>query len=405
MNYDQTKNQNLNRIWCVIPVYNNGTTLRSVALECRVKMEHVLVVDDGSTDVDVKTLLSDTDIIVLSHEKNKGKGQALLTALDYVSAQNARYMITIDADGQHKPTDLENFFPLLGENEDVLVVGCRDFTRPNVPAKSKFGRDLANFWLRIETGKIVNDCQSGFRAYPVKHFKALSLMGAHYDFETEALARAAWAGIEFKMVEIDVWYAEEGKRISSFRPILDNVRISLMHTRLVIRHLLPIPHKKLVVKASQKIDLSFLRHPILLLKELLKENATPVGLAASAGVGIILGTLPLLFTHTLAIIYVTSRLHLNKIMAVSIQNLCNPPLVPFLCIELGYFMQHGEWLTHVSKEAFLGEIPSLLWSWLLGSLVLAPVFALMVGMGVYLICRMIQKKEHASTTLCAGQTK
>jgi len=240
--------ENLNSIWCVIPVYNNGKTIRSVALACREVLMNVLVIDDGSTDVDLKTLLSDTDITVVRHPVNQGKGKALLTALDYVAAKSARYMITLDGDGQHKASDLNTFFPLIEYDEDTFVIGCRDFSRPNVPGKSKFGRNFANFWLRVETGVLIGDCQSGFRAYPVKHFLKLRLCGSYYDFETEALARAAWAGLNLRMVEIDVWYPEKDKRISSFRPFIDNLRISIMHSRLVLRRLLPVPHKKLILK-------------------------------------------------------------------------------------------------------------------------------------------------------------
>ena len=55
----------LDSIWCVVPVYNNGATVKDVALGCRKHLAHVLVVDDGSTDVDVAALFADTDIEVL----------------------------------------------------------------------------------------------------------------------------------------------------------------------------------------------------------------------------------------------------------------------------------------------------------------------------------------------------
>ncbi len=385
----------LETVWCVIPVYNNGGTIREVALACRQFVSNVLVVDDGSTDTDVPALFTGTGVEVIRHDQNRGKGKALATALAYVAEHGATYMITLDGDGQHRAEDLEKFLPLLQQDEDSLIIGCRDFSRPNIPGSSRFGREFANFWLRVETGVSIRDCQSGFRAYPVKHFTALGIQGAHYDFETEALACAAWAGLSLKMVDVDVWYPEPEKRISSFRPFVDNLRLSWMHTRLVLRHLLPWPHKKLVKGEEKKWDLSFFRHPIRFLKKLLDENASPGGLAAAAAVGIILATLPLIFTHTIAILYVTARLHLNKIMAVSIQNLCNPPFVPFLCIELGYFMQHGRWLTHIEPEAFLGQVPALLWSWLLGSLILAPVLAAMVGFAVYAIARGIRDRRQS----------
>ena len=167
----------IDSIWCVIPVFNNKETIRSVALDCRRILPNVLVVDDGSKDADLKALFSDTDISVVCHTVNQGKGKALLTALNYVNKKNARYMIAIDGDGQHKASDLEKFIPLLESDEDTLVIGCRDFSKPNIPRKSKFGRDFANFWLRLETGVLIRDCQSGFRAYPVKHFQKMKLSG------------------------------------------------------------------------------------------------------------------------------------------------------------------------------------------------------------------------------------
>jgi glycosyltransferase involved in cell wall biosynthesis len=248
---------NLDTIWCVIPVYNNGQTIRSIALECREQLTNVLVIDDGSTDVDLISLLSDTDITIVRHQVNQGKGKALLTALDYVAEKDARYMITVDGDGQHQASDLEGFFSLIENDEDSFVIGCRDFTGPEIPNRSKFGRKVANFWLSVETGVSIRDCQSGFRAYPVKHFQKLKFCGTYYDFETEALARAAWAGLNLKMVEIGVLYPEKEKRISSFRPFVDNFRISVMHSRLVLRRMLPMPHKKLVSKKKIKLILDF----------------------------------------------------------------------------------------------------------------------------------------------------
>ena len=147
------------------------------------------------------------------------------------------------------------------------------------------------------------------------------------------------------------------------------------------------------------IDLHILRHPILLLKKLLMENANPCGLAVSAGVGIVLAVLPLISMHTIAIIYVTARLHLNKIMAVSIQHICMPPLVPLMCIELGYYMRHGCWLSDITMDAVFGNIPARLFDWFLGSLVLAPILAVVTGLIVYFSARIIQKKK----VVCVGE--
>lgn len=385
-------------IWCVVPVFNNRSTVKSIATECRSYLSHIVVVDDGSTDTDVSALFADSDIIVLRHEKNRGKGEAILTALKYIESCGGRFMITIDADGQHYPCDMEKFFPLLQDDEAVVVIGCRRFCGDNIPGKSRIGRKVANFWLRLEAGVSIDDCQSGFRAYPVRYLTKIALEGSRYDFETQILAKAVWAGLRLQTVDIGVWYPEPQLRVSSFRPLVDNIRISWMHTRLIIRRLLPIPHRKLVTSEAKQFEIRMLLHPIRLLKLLLKENATPGGLAAAAAVGMFLAVLPLISIHTLVIIYVATRLHLNKIMAISIQHLAMPPFIPAACIELGYYLRYGHWLTDISPGVIFGQLTERLWEWLLGSLIIAPVAAVIVGLLVFVIACALQRKAAAYGT-------
>lgn len=379
-------------IWCAIPVFNNEATVKAVATACRSIIPQVVVVDDGSTDADVPALLSSTGITVLRHEKNRGKGEAILTALRHVAGQGGRFMITIDADGQHHPRDLEKFIPLLQEDEAAIVIGCRRFESENVPRRSRIGRQIGNFWLRTEAGVSIEDCQSGFRAYPVEYLSQLKLTGSRFEFEVEVLARAVWAGLELRTVAVDVWYPEPRLRVSSFRPFLDNLRISLMHARLVGRRLLPFPHRKLVPSDEPRLDPRVLLHPGRMLRALLEENATPGLLGLSAAVGSFLATLPLISLHTMMILYVASRLRLNKVMAVSIQNLCMPPFVPMICIELGYRMRYGEWLTELSRKTVLAELHLRLFEWLLGSLMVAPVVGVLVGGIVFLGARAIERR-------------
>jgi len=235
---EQTDHIESDSIWCVIPVYNNGNTVKLIAAGCRLYLKNILVIDDGSTDTDLLSLFQDTDIKVIRHERNMGKGKAIMTAVKFIGQNGGLFMITIDADGQHYPEDIKKFIPLLSGDDSSIIIGCRNFETSNVPASSRFGRKFANFWLRVETGTSIGDCQSGFRAYPVKYLSMIKTHGAHYDFEAEILARGAWAGLKLKTVPIEVWYPEPRSRVSSFKPFLDNFRISVMHSRLVGRRLL-----------------------------------------------------------------------------------------------------------------------------------------------------------------------
>lgn len=382
---------NLRELFCVIPVYNNAATVRDVVARARRQLPNVLVVDDGSTDLDLADCYAGTDITVLRHPRNLGKGAAILTALDFLKTKpEVHYMITIDADGQHYPEDIPNFFPFMERNDWSLLIGCRDFSVPNVPAASRFGRKFANFWLRVETGIKVGDCQSGFRAYPVRYIPQLRCLTRRYNFESEILARAAWANLELHDVPIRTYYPVPGERISHFHPWKDNFRLSCIHAHLVGIRMLPFPKRKL--RPAPGFPYSVFR-PRELFRALLNENSSPEGLAVSAGVSSFLAVLPLPGCHILAILYVTERLHLNKIMALAIQNLYMPPLSPFLCIELGFRMRNGRWLTELTLQSGVRELHLRIFEWFLGSLILAPFWMIVSGGLVYFITAYLQRRK------------
>ena len=379
----------------VIPVYDNERTVLQVALEARRLHPHVLVIDDGSTRLpdDFDNILQTNDIRLIRHPQNCGKGVALQTALKDLHERHVDYMITLDADGQHSPSDIPAFIDLLekeGQNRDLLVIGVRDFNVANVPDSSKFGRKFSNFWIKLETGVTCADTQSGFRAYPVEPLSKLKFHCTRYNFEIEVLTRGLWGGLQLRELPIHVTYEPPEQRVSHFHPWKDNVRLSLLHTTLVTRRLLLFPHKRIVPKQKSQLP-SLWKHPKEFFLFLLKENATPELLAISAAVSSFLAVLPLFSCHMLVILYVCIRLNLNKVMALAIQNLYMPPFTPFLCIELGYFMRHGAFLREASMQTIVHEIHLRFWEWLLGSLVIAPIAAILSGLITYGIAKRLQK--------------
>jgi uncharacterized protein (DUF2062 family) len=299
-------------------------------------------------------------------------------------------MITVDADGQHDPRDIRAFLPRLADDTQVII-GRRRMRDGGAPWRSRFGRAFSDLWLRIETGQVVRDSQSGFRAYPVRLLSQLRLRGRRYEFEVEVLVKAAWAGLTLASVEVGVTYEPAERRVSHFRGWQDNGRIAAMHSRLVSRRLLPWPHRRLV---RRPLDLKslFLRQPRDFFRAMLSEHATPGGLAASAAVGTTLAVLPLISFHSVAILYVTSRLNLNRLMALAIQNLYMPPFAPMLCIEIGYYLRHGRWLTVLNRQTALLEIHERVFEWFLGSLLVAPVAAALAAGVVYAVAAALQRR-------------
>jgi len=383
------------RYCCVIPVYNHASTAPAVIARALAITPDVLVVDDGSEDADLRVLCADSGAEIVRHERNLGKGAALLTAIRTLAPRGYDYMITLDADAQHDPEDIPRFLPLLNDDCGTLVVGVRDFTVPNVPGRSKFGRAFSNFWFLVETGRTISDSQSGFRAYPLRYVSQIACSSRHYTFETELLTRCMWAGLDLAEVPITTHYDPPGERITHFRPFRDNWRMTWLHTRLVFRRLIPFGVKKL---RRTPRELPRLWKPKEFWAWLVKENTSSLGLAFSAFVGAFLAVYPLYGICTITILYVAARLHLNKAMAVMAQHPFQPPVCPVVCIELGHFIRYGKFL-HLEDLNFhstVREIHLRWFEWLLGSVVLAPVFATIFAVIVYFsaeLCRAWMRRK------------
>lgn len=373
------------RVIVAVPVYNHAPTLRAVVLGLLERHPHVLVVDDGSDDLEPE-VLAGLPVRMVRHGRNRGKGAAIRTAALEARRQGMSHIVTIDADGQHDPADLPLFLEAVAADPLAVIVGARDFNTENVPGSSRFGRAFSNFWLRVQTGVILSDVQSGYRAYPLNVLENLRCTENRYSFEVEVLVRAAWAGFRLREVNIRVHYPPKGERVSHFRAFMDNASISLLNTRLTIRAIMPVPHRKFGEDEAGRVSPI---HPLKSLRILLRDDATPAGLGLSAALGIFLGTLPLIGIHSIAILLAAGWLRWNKIAALAASQLCMPPLVPALCIEAGHYLRHGVFLTEISLRTLGYEAPQRLWEWILGSMLLAPLLAALIGAAVWVLARIV----------------
>lgn len=383
------------KITVIIPVYNNPETIREVVVNTMKVHPFVMVVDDGS-DCEVAGLLSGLDITVVRHDQNRGKGAAILTGVKKAYSLGYTHIITIDADGQHDPNDLPEILSAVKNNPNDIIVGRRNFQKADVPGASVFGRKFSNFWLRVQTGRSIGDTQSGFRAYPIAVLNELNLHEKHYSFEVEVLVKAIWAGIDVREVDVSVYYPSGDKRVTHFLKFKDNLRISLLNTRLTLRSILPWPHKKIIFDKKEEKTVS-IWHPVNSIKALITENTSPEKIAFAGAIGVFLGALPLIACHMVVIIMVSSFLRLNKVVALSTSQLCMPPFMPAICIETGYFLRNGRFLTEISMETIGYQAIDRVYEWLLGSLIIGPVCGIIVGLIMYVMAAMIRKGRYGIT--------
>ncbi len=391
------------RCCVLIPVYNHGHTLKDVALAALRFTDSVMVVDDGSTDGGPASL-NGLPVTLVSLPRNQGKGAAILRGAEEARRRGYTHVIVMDADGQHKAEDLPAFFAAVHENPCALIIGARNFHVPNVPGSSRFGRKFSGFWMFVQTGVPVSDMQSGFRAYPLALLEAVPCSETRYSFEVEIVVRAAWAGFAIKEIPVSVYYPPREERVSHFKALADNVRISLLNARLTVRALMPIPFRRRALEVEGKLSLLHPGHTF----RTLCASASPRQLAVSAAWSLFLSTIPLLGLQTILLLFTIGWRKLNRLCALVMVPLTWPPFVPGMAVLLGYRVVHGEWLTQFTIQTLGYEAGYRFLDWMIGSLILAPALAAAGGILVFLAAScyaMIRKNSAERRNASCGPAK
>ncbi|MBP5617039.1 MAG: glycosyltransferase family 2 protein [Elusimicrobiaceae bacterium] len=351
----------------VLPHYNHLKTLRTVAQQCLAVWPHVLVVDDGSAAFP-DTCLQGLHVELLRQTPNQGKGTAIKAGAAWAQEHGFSHIITIDSDGQHDPQEIPLFIQAATQNPQALILGVRKFDE-TVPFGSRFGRKFGNFWVHVQTGKAVHDIQSGYRCYPIDLLNTLQVWSKRYAFEVEVVVRALWAG--FKVEEVPVSVSYTGERISHFSQWKDNLRLTVLNTYLTMRSMLPIAHRQYEEVAGALVKKSYW--------QILKDNlATPGSVlrnALSAAWGIFCGSIAFVGIRQVWLFWGAGWWNLNRLLCVGFEKLCIGPFIPALCIEVGYFVRHGHWLTEFTLTTLGKQALQRVWEWILGSLLVAPCLA------------------------------
>ena len=221
---------NINKASVIIPAYKPDENLLSVISGLKDEgFCDIIVIDDGSGEdfLDIfDRVRKIPECTVLKHETNMGKGAALKTAYAYF-LENRKDMagtVSADADGQHLPKDIAAVAEAMTEKGKVII-GARDFSDPDVPARSKFGNRTTSVVFRLFLGMKISDTQTGLRGIPAKYLPdILKADGNRYEFETNMLFLMKKLDIPFEEVKISTVYLESNKS-SHFRPVRDSIKI------------------------------------------------------------------------------------------------------------------------------------------------------------------------------------
>ena len=196
----------------------------------------IILVNDGSKKENLhyfETAATHPEVTLLHHEVNRGKGAALKTAFNWFleNRPNALGVVTVDGDNQHHPEDTKACSEQMMRSGKV-VLGCRDFSLPHVPPRSRMGNNITCGVFKVMVGMTISDTQTGLRAIPTQDVRAFcEVKGDRFEYETNMLLAMKEQSIDFEEVKIRTVYIEENKS-SHFRAVRDSWRIY----KLILAH-------------------------------------------------------------------------------------------------------------------------------------------------------------------------
>lgn len=207
----------------LLPAYNEGKWIGDVISQIKASYPgiQILVVDDGSRD-DTAEIARKAGAEVIRHRNNMGKGASLRTGFHYVLENCcADVVITMDADGQHNPAELDRFLDRYRKCGEALIIGNRMNNPSGMPLVRWIINKVTSGIISMIVGIRIPDVQCGYRLIDTDVLKRIDLVTSRYDTEAELVVRAARSGFRIGWVEIDTTYRDE---VSYINPFVDTVR-------------------------------------------------------------------------------------------------------------------------------------------------------------------------------------
>jgi glycosyltransferase involved in cell wall biosynthesis len=215
----------------VIPAYQDEKHIGDVVRRTRQRLDHVLVVDDGSTD-NTKQCARDAGAEVIVHAQNQGKGEAIKTGMaHWLGAANEsnnrqgtqiQWVVLLDSDGQHLPEEIDRFLSAASSvTRPTFFIG----NRMEDVARMPFVRRCVNRYMSHEISRVcrqrIPDTQCGYRMLHRQIIPDVLQGGHRFDYETEALIIASRKGYRIDSVPISTVYTDQ---VSKIHPVRDSLR-------------------------------------------------------------------------------------------------------------------------------------------------------------------------------------
>ncbi len=197
------------KLHIVLPAFNVAGVIGPLLGELTRFFPHVPIwlVDDGSRD-NLKAAIDAefAGLHYVRHRANRGKGAALRTGFGQALAAGAEIVLTLDADGQHRPPDAARLVRCAEGCSAGVVIGSRMRKTAGMPLLRVISNRTTSKLVSWKTGQSIPDSQCGLRLYRRWVLEKIALRRRHFDLETEILLQAAAIGADIVSVDINTIY-------------------------------------------------------------------------------------------------------------------------------------------------------------------------------------------------------
>ena len=195
-------------VWIVVPSFNEGRVIAATLDSIRAWQPHIVVVDDGSSD-DTAQQAARAGARVVRHSINLGQGAALETGIRYALLQQADFVVTFDADGQHRPEDIDVLLAIAREKNADVVLGSRFLGGPSaIPLSRRWLLKAATAYTRITTGLDLTDAHNGLRLFNRKAAEQLRIRQDRMAHASELINGLSASGLRICEAPVSIIYTE-----------------------------------------------------------------------------------------------------------------------------------------------------------------------------------------------------
>jgi glycosyltransferase involved in cell wall biosynthesis len=216
-----------------IPAYNEEDTIARIVLLTKKYVDRVVVCDDGSSDL-TGEIAQELGASLIKHEERKGYGAAIGDLFTEAQKLGAEIIVSLDADGQHDPTEISKLIEPIVNGEAEVVIGSRFLEEENnhIPRLRRIGIDAITRLTSAASGIPLGDAQSGFRAYSIDTLKRLELRESGMGISAEILLQ--FADENLRIVEVPISCRYEGIKTSTQHPITHGAGVVMSIVRSIV---------------------------------------------------------------------------------------------------------------------------------------------------------------------------